>query len=807
MNNEQLYSNMADPFAAKLMFSLLGLTCNASSSVPSFTATSQCFSYQQWEPGCAASPPFPAPPPPATGPPVALPPPPPPPRQSNISCPVIVQVQKLYGVPFNASQVCTVFVLIVSSYYLGGVPLDQPVQCMYSDANTVVASAVLDGPVANTRFFYNLNDQILADQILFIFNATSCGDYMVAFSGCGGEAYFPACQLPPPPPPSLPPSSPSPPHPSPLLPPMSPPPLLPPPQPPRIYPHPPLLPPSPTLPGTPCLPPSPPKPSPPRPAPPPPQPPDVPLMPPPFPPPLPDLLCGVIVEVHKFAHYNYTSWTCDTLVNFANSMYFYQPINVSQPFTCVFYSDNYLLVEAQLSDLASNALFYERFASSDVAIMAGVLFQLMCGDSYFSGSTCVGDIWWDKSYCPSPPLPPPSPRPPMPRPPFPPPRPPPHPPRPPPSPHPSPPPQPSPPSPSPPSPSPPPPSPSPPPPSPFPPHPSPPPSPSPQTPPTPFPSPPPPPPPSPPSPSPSPPPNPQPPTPPIISPSPPPSPPQPFPPIPPPPQPPLPSPPIPPSPTPPPLPPPNPSPPIPPSPMPPPSPSPSPLPPQPSPPQPSPEPPPKPQPPSPPLPPPPQPPQFPPSMPPSFPFQPVAEPFPPPLSPSAPPSPYTGGFPYCKCSLNFTSSPWRLTLTSVNATPMGQQICMLASVDVITAALCDIDASACCSMGAKKVALQTGGTCAGSVRHLTINGVPSSSFSYESGLPVFKVTNVYISYAQGIIFGTELCITLGPAAPCPTLESFCGNDSYCRYAIFGDASAPTCCPASIFPVSPHWSST
>eukprot|EP00798_Chlamydomonas_sp_ICE-L_P022433 gene22433-29545_t len=109
--------------------------------------------------------------------------------------------------------------------------------------------------------------------------------------------------------------------------------------------------------------------------------------------------CSVIVEIHKFTVYDYTNFSCEHLVQFVTASYL-EGIQPIVPFYCSFFSNNYILIKGSLANIVDNALFYSRFAQPFYAEIAGIVFDLKCKDSYFSGSTCIpGDVWWQDMYC------------------------------------------------------------------------------------------------------------------------------------------------------------------------------------------------------------------------------------------------------------------------------------------------------------------------------------------------------------------------------------------------------------------------
>ncbi len=67
---------------------------------------------------------------------------------------------------------------------------------------------------------------------------------------------------------------------------------------------------------------------------------------------------------------------------------------------------------------------------------------------------------------------------------------------------------------------------------------------------------------------------------------------------------------------------------------------------------------------------------------------------------------------------------------------------------------------------------------------------------FQRHVPVLKFTNLgTISFATGLLGGSDLCFTLDPKGPCPTLQDLCGGSPTCEYAVYNIPAGPgACCP-------------
>eukprot|EP00798_Chlamydomonas_sp_ICE-L_P022431 gene22431-29543_t len=201
-DNHQLFKNIEDAAAARLLFSHMGLdTCLPGGNSPpsSLTVLSTCGGDQQFEYPCG----------------VLAPPPtqgvlhtPPLPLRNDVSCSMLVQVQTFDSPAFIQGLSCETLKQQVKASYMQGGFATQDWQCQYDSSHAVVVSSVLYGRDSDEAFKQNFNNSAKAVKIMTMLGADGTGDYITAFGSCSclQTFYAPAHpQRSPPPPQSRPP--------------------------------------------------------------------------------------------------------------------------------------------------------------------------------------------------------------------------------------------------------------------------------------------------------------------------------------------------------------------------------------------------------------------------------------------------------------------------------------------------------------------------------------------------------------------------------------------------------------------------
>ncbi|GFH29868.1 DUF3707 domain-containing protein, partial [Haematococcus lacustris] len=138
-----------------------------------------------------------------------------------------------------------------------------------------------------------------------------------------------------------------------------------------------------------------------------PSPPLRPALPPP-PSPLPSSrVCTIVTQIYQSTlradpdgvPVQYTQGHCDHLAFYSNIMYLADiPRNtltgprLLSNFTCFFFSTNTLIVVASVREAAASSTFFGAFNNTMAAELAGVAFNLGCGDQLHASSSCNGDV-------------------------------------------------------------------------------------------------------------------------------------------------------------------------------------------------------------------------------------------------------------------------------------------------------------------------------------------------------------------------------------------------------------------------------
>lgn len=163
-----------------------------------------------------------------------------------------------------------------------------------------------------------------------------------------------------------------------------------------------------------------------------------------------------------------------------------------------------------------------------------------------------------------------------------------------------------------------------------------------------------------------------------------------------------------------------------------------------------------------------------------------------------PPPSTTSSFPFCQCtSKSLNSFPWRVSTVSRAPIRSGERVCLKVYVDPIAAATCN-PRWGCCRAGLHKIEFDSDLSCRGSITNMVLNGVPKSSYVFDSATSAFKFTVLDQTYDQGVS-GVSLCFDIRKTLTgtgCGSLDELCKGDS-CKYAIFNPPGS-ACCPVSYF---------